>query len=119
MNFIMRSTKLFGYLKRKYNRWVWKNLPPCKEIVPIISQSQDRKLNWRENIVLKMHLAACDPCVRYLKQINFLSDAFHKCQETNFETDPTIKLSDPARDRIKTAMKTFAIGLFAIVSSQF
>ena len=115
----MRNTKLFGFLKRKYNRWVWKNLPPCKEIVPVISQSQDRKLTWRENIVLKMHLAACPPCVRYLKQINFLSDAFHQSDEKILQNEPTSKLSDAARDRIKNTLKTFAIIIVSIISSQF
>ena len=115
----MRNTKLFGYLKRKYNRWVWKNLPPCKEIVPIISQSPDKKLTWREKIVLKMHLAACDPCIRYLKQINFLSDAFHQSDEKISQTEPTSKLSEAARDRIKNTLKTFAIILVSIVYNQF
>ena len=105
----MRNTKLFGYLKRKYNRWVWKNLPPCKEIVPVLSQSQDRKLSLREKIVVKMHLAACAPCVRYLKQINFLSDAFHKCDEKNLPVEPAAKLSPDARERIKNIMKSSVI----------
>ena len=110
----MRNTKLFGYLNRKYNRWVWKNLPPCKEIVPILSQSQDRKLTLREKIMLKLHLAACNPCVRYLKQINSLSDAFHQSDEKILQTVPTSKLSDAARDRIKNTLKTFAIVLVSM-----
>ena len=115
----MKNTKLFGYLKRKYNRWVWKNLPPCKEIVPIISQSHDKKLTWREKIVLKMHLAACPPCVRYLKQINFLSGAFHHSDEKLLQIDPTFKLSETARDRIKNSLKTSAIIVVSIVYNHF
>jgi hypothetical protein len=111
----MRNTKLFGFLKRKYNRWVWKNLPPCKEIVPIISQSQDRKLTLREKIVLKMHLAACVPCVRYLKQISFLSDALHLCDAKVPETESDTKLSTEAREKIKNLLRSSAVLLALLV----
>jgi hypothetical protein len=111
----MGNTKLFGYLKRKYNRWVWKNLPPCKEIVPLLSESQDRKLTLREKTVTKMHLAACTWCVSYLKQIRFLSQAFEECEHRIGTKESGPALSQDARERMKNTLKALTL-LFSMMT---
>lgn len=102
----MKNTKIYQKLRRLYNRWVWRNLPPCKEIVKKLSASLDRKLPAKERIIVKLHLAACTPCVRFLDQIEFLRDALHLHDEEIAEEIPTPAMSSEARERLKNALKS-------------
>jgi hypothetical protein len=47
-------------------------LQPCRNMVPLMSESMDRRLRVDEWLQLKLHLAVCALCARYLKQIKFL-----------------------------------------------
>jgi len=101
-------------VKRAFNVAAWNYLPPCKQIVKIISASLDRKLTVRERLVLKLHLAACEPCVHYLEQSQLLSNAAHTMDQ-HLKTDLyTGRLSDEARERIKNILKASS-GLFALL----
>jgi hypothetical protein len=86
-------------------------LPPCKEVVTIVSASLDRRLTWREQLVMRLHLVACRPCERYLKQSHFLSIAASQMEDQLKDELFTGKLSDDARERIKNMLRTTA-GLF-------
>lgn len=101
-------------LKRTFNVAAWTYLPPCKEIVKIISASLDRKLTVRERVILRLHLAACEPCVRYLDQSKLLSTAAHTMDEELKNDLYAGRLSDDARERIKNILKASS-GLFAFV----
>jgi hypothetical protein len=101
-------------LRRAFNVAAWTYLPPCKEIVKIISASLDRKLTLRERIILKLHLAACAPCVRYLDQSQLLSHAAHTMSDELKDDLYAGRLSDDARERIKNILKASS-GLFAMV----
>jgi hypothetical protein len=108
MNWITRK------LRRAFNVAAWTHLPPCKEIVKIISASLDRKLTFRERIILKLHLAACEPCARYMDQSQLLSSAAHTIDE-NLKNDLYAgRLSDEARERLKDILKASS-GLFAFI----
>lgn len=111
----LTETDIYKRLKIRYNRWVWKNLPPCKEIVKLLSESQDRKLSLREKIITKLHLAACVPCVNYLNQIEFLHGAMHIHEEKSVEIDTTIKMSPESRERIKNLLKSSIMALLSIM----
>ena len=108
-NLRKKAQRFFFYL-------IWKFLPTCKEFVPMLSESLDGKLSLYKKIIIKLHLLACPPCVRYLKQIKFLSDATHKCDENLLHHAPDAKLSNDARERLKDLLKTSvgAFGLFLI-----
>jgi hypothetical protein len=97
-----------------FNLAAWTYLPPCKEIVKIISASLDRKLTLRERLILKLHLAACEPCVRYMDQSHFLSNAVHQIDDEVKSDLYSGRLSDEARDRIKDILRASA-GLFALL----
>jgi len=45
---------------------------PCRDLVPLMSESLDRRLSVREWLGLRLHLYVCAWCARYLKQIKFL-----------------------------------------------
>jgi Putative zinc-finger len=105
-------------IRRAFNMAAWTYLPPCKEIAKIISASLDRKLTFRERLILKLHLAACEPCVRYMDQSHFLSNAVHQIEDELKSDLYSGRLSDEARDRIKNMLKASA-GLFALLIVSF
>jgi len=93
-------------LIRTRNLWILRHLPPCKEIVQIVSASLDRRLTLRERFIMKLHLIACKPCVRYMQQSEFLSEATHNLDNKLKEEVFTGQLSDDARRRIKDILRT-------------
>ena len=110
----MAETGIIQKLLRARNLFILRTLPPCKEIVKIVSASLDRKLTFRERTVMRLHLVACKPCVRYMEQSNFLGSAASQLDENLKHELFAGRLSDDARDRIKNVLKSSA-GLFALL----
>ena len=110
----MAESGIIQKLRRARNLFILRTLPPCKEIVKIVSASLDRKLTLRERTVMRLHLVACKPCGRYMEQSHFLSSAASQLDDDLKDDLFTGKLSDEARDRIKNVIKTSA-GLFALL----
>ena len=75
----------------------------CREASRLISVSNQRPLHWREQIALRMHLAMCDACRNFKKQMTLLTNAAQRfvLQE---ETFSQFQLADDARQRIRTAL---------------
>lgn len=92
-------------MQRFFFYLIWKFLPTCKQFVPMLSESLDRRLPLHQKFLVKLHLIACPPCVRYLKQIKFLSEATHKCDENLLQKEPEVNLSDAARERLKNVLR--------------
>jgi predicted anti-sigma-YlaC factor YlaD len=71
----------------------------CREAARLISASYQRPLRWREQASLRMHLAICDACRNFKKQMNFLTAAARRfvLQE---EVVSRPRLGDDARRRI-------------------
>ena len=90
----------------KFNLFVWRNLPPCKEIVKIITASLDGKVSLRDRIIMKIHLLSCNPCVNFLKQLKFLRSSLSGSDEKLTLAESSAKLSDEARERLKNALKS-------------
>lgn len=110
----MGETGIIQKFRQTRNLLFLRALPPCKEIVKIVSASLDRKLTLRERAVMRLHLVACKPCVRYMEQSQFLQAAASQLDEDLKEELFTGRLSDEARARIKNALKASA-GLFALL----
>ena len=104
----MAETGLIQKLRRARNLFILRTLPPCKEIVKIVSASLDRQLTIRERSVMKLHLIACRPCVRYMEQSDFLRSAASQLDEGLKDELFSGRLSESARERIKEALKTSA-----------
>lgn len=47
----------------------------CKSVTRLVSEAQERPLNAREAIGLKVHLMMCSGCRNYSQQIAFLRQA--------------------------------------------
>jgi hypothetical protein len=53
-------------------------------MVPLMSESMDRRLSLREWLQLRLHLAVCAWCARYLKQIKFLRTLLRDSEISQF-----------------------------------
>lgn len=47
----------------------------CKEVTHLLSEAQDRKLTLTERLPLRVHLAMCQGCRNFSKQLDFLRSA--------------------------------------------
>lgn len=77
----------------------------CKEVSVLVSQSQERRLIWRESMALRMHLLMCQACSRFARQMKFLRIAAHRLAETYAEVETAVRLPEPARERIAQALR--------------
>lgn len=102
----MREPVAGQNIRRVIRRTILRAFPSCKEIVKIISVSLDRKLALKEKFLMRIHLLACKPCVRYLDQSEFLSRAVKLLDSKETEALFEGKLSDATRMRIKDALRS-------------
>ena len=47
----------------------------CKETTRLVSQGLDRRLSFGERVALRVHLAICDGCSNFTRQLRFLRRA--------------------------------------------
>lgn len=47
----------------------------CREVTQLLSEGQDRKHTGSERLRLRLHLAMCQGCARFKKQVDFLHQA--------------------------------------------
>jgi len=47
----------------------------CRDATRLISQGMDRRLSVAEKLVLRLHVAICDACSRFTRQVNFVRQA--------------------------------------------
>ena len=75
----------------------------CREAARLITVSYQRPLRWREQVSLRVHLAICDACRNFKKQMNLVTDAAQRfaLQEQAFMQ---LQLADDARRRIRTLL---------------
>jgi hypothetical protein len=50
----------------------------CKEATRLVSEGLDRKLGFAERLALRLHLAICDGCSNFKKQVGFLRRAIQR-----------------------------------------
>jgi len=48
----------------------------CKEVAALLLAREDRQLGLKEKLALRLHLAACDACPLFAKQVLTLRSAF-------------------------------------------
>jgi anti-sigma factor RsiW len=53
----------------------------CKDSSRLLSQREDRKLNFGERLALRLHLAICDACRNASAQFKFLRRAVRELTE--------------------------------------
>jgi len=53
----------------------------CKEASRLVSRGLDRELGWGERARLRLHLAICEGCANFSKQMQFLRKALSRLAE--------------------------------------
>ena len=74
-------------------------------MVPVMSESLERRLGLVERIKLRLHLLVCAWCARYLKQIKLLRQAFSQREFSADNNASPLKLTDEARHRISESLR--------------
>lgn len=84
-----------------------RRLPPCKAMAPLMSQSLERQLSWRERATLQLHLWVCVWCVWYLEHLHVLRETIgaRAAQTADDDISSSLTLSDEARQRIRAALE--------------
>lgn len=61
----------------------------------LVTQSMDRRLTWNERLGMRIHLAVCDNCSRFAKQMRLVREWLNS-------TDEAVQpgLTDEGRERI-------------------
>jgi hypothetical protein len=82
-----------------------RRLPACKDLVPLMSQSMERTLTFRERFVLNMHLLVCAWCVWYIEHLHKMRGMLRN----NVNEEPWVPsdgpgLSPDARERLKAVL---------------
>ncbi|MGR9117502.1 MAG: anti-sigma factor family protein [Gammaproteobacteria bacterium] len=78
----------------------------CKEASHLASKAMDAKLTWRERVGLWLHIALCDLCRRYIRDIKKLHALTKKAGRAGEALLPeSVKLSEQSRERIKRVLK--------------
>ena len=86
--------------------WLARRLPDCKTMTERMGRTLDEPAGLRERIIQRLHLYTCQGCRRYLEQISFLRRAFRFREQDPAADGPG--LSDEAKDRIKTRLRTLS-----------
>jgi len=58
----------------------------CKEVSRLVSQGLDRRLGVLERLRLRLHLAICDGCTNFSKQMAFLRKALSRLADHQSKT---------------------------------
>ena len=62
-------------------KWVMGHLLSCKDVSHLVSQMNERKLGPLDRGLLRFHLAICDACNRFERQMRFLREAMRQYRE--------------------------------------
>ena len=93
--------KIYFTVKRAVKRWLLRTLQPCREMVPLMSESMERRLTVGELFKLRLHLLVCAWCARYLRQIKLLRSLL---RQRGAKTELVPALAADARDRIARSL---------------
>jgi predicted anti-sigma-YlaC factor YlaD len=55
----------------------------CKEATQLVSQGLDRRLGFAERLALRLHLAICNGCSNFSKQVAFLRKALRRLADSD------------------------------------
>lgn len=78
--------------------------PSCAEAARRISHAHDARLSFPERVGLRLHLAVCRFCRRYLRQVRFLRSVLRDYPGHIDDLEPE-RLSDDARKKIVSRLK--------------
>ncbi|MBI4195171.1 MAG: zf-HC2 domain-containing protein [Betaproteobacteria bacterium] len=57
----------------------------CREVSKLLSEARERRLGLWERISLKLHLAMCDGCNNFSKQLDFIGAALRRYRDRDHD----------------------------------
>jgi len=55
----------------------------CKEVSRLVSQGLDRRLGFGQRVRLRVHLAICEGCTNFNRQLAFLRTAVARLEDSS------------------------------------
>ncbi len=77
----------------------------CKDTTPLISEMMDHTLPLGKRLRVRFHLAICDVCCFYKKQLETVRALARKLGRDEDPTQKEAVLSEEAKNKIKDSLK--------------
>jgi anti-sigma factor RsiW len=77
-------------------------IPTCKETTVLASRAMDGRLPFADRLAMRLHLAICENCARFNRQLQEMRRLF---REETAADDATPGLTPAARQRIETGLR--------------
>ena len=90
--------KLIMWMMRKFR-------VTCEDTSPLISELMDHNLPLGKRMRLKFHLAMCEVCCFYQKQLEVIRALARKLGREEVPTQQQVVLSEQAKTKIKDSIK--------------
>lgn len=98
----MKSDSLLA----KLNTWMTHKLRvTCRDTTPLISELMDHRLPLGKRMRLKFHLALCDMCRFYQKQLKIIQALARKLGQEEAPSQKETVLSEQTKIKIKDILK--------------
>ncbi|MBL4664363.1 MAG: zf-HC2 domain-containing protein [Nitrospinaceae bacterium] len=77
----------------------------CKDVYPLISEEMDHSLSFSRRVRLKMHLAICNLCHVYSKQLQMLRNLARNLGKENSQAIEKKTLSPDTKEKLQKYIK--------------
>ena len=99
------ALQIYSNTRKAIRLWLLRTLKPCAEMVPLMSESLERRLNGRARFALRLHLLVCAWCSRYLQQLKLIGAMLRsRTFDSSLDEARQPSLSAAARNRIAVAL---------------
>jgi len=98
----MKSNKLMVKFMEKMMLWFHVT---CRDTTPLISEMMDHTLPLGKRLRVRFHLAMCDVCGFYKKQLETVRALARKLGGDDAPTQKEAALSEEAKSKIKDSLK--------------
>jgi hypothetical protein len=90
----------------KLNMWMFRKLRvTCEDTTPLISELMDHNLPLGKRMRLKFHLAMCQVCGFYQKQLEVIRALARKLAKEEAPTQQQAVLSEQVKTKLKDSLK--------------
>ena len=103
--------------RKVVRHWLLRRMQPCREMVPLMSESLERQLGLIQLLKLRLHLLVCTWCARYFKQIKFLRRLVRLRTSTSVKEKPSTiapALTAEGRERISKSLRQSAVEIASL-----
>lgn len=59
----------------------------CKQATRLVLEAEDRRLGWLDRLRLRLHLAICEACPRFVRQVGVMRVAVDRWRAYRDEAD--------------------------------